>query len=94
MVPYTTGAGTFRAKKLRPLITTAAARLAQLPEVPTFAEKGISANGLNLIMGFLCAARSWPDGVRQHFGRTPSPRPGAIHRSSPKSRSIGLLSRL
>ncbi len=63
MVPYTTGAAMFRAKKLRGLVTTAANRLPSLSDVPTFAEKGIVVNGLNLIMG-LYAPRGLPDGVR------------------------------
>jgi tripartite-type tricarboxylate transporter receptor subunit TctC len=63
MVPYTTGAGMFQAKKLRGLVTTAANRLPTLADVPTFAEKEIAVNGLNLIMG-LYAPRGLPDGVR------------------------------
>jgi len=63
MVPYTTGAGMFASNKLRPLITTAPNRLPQLPDVPTFAERGITENGLNLIMG-LYAPKGLPDGVR------------------------------
>jgi tripartite-type tricarboxylate transporter receptor subunit TctC len=63
MVPYTTGAAMFQAKKLRGLVTTAAKRLPQLPDVPTFAEKGIAVNGLNLIMG-LYAPHGLPDGVK------------------------------
>lgn len=51
MVPYSVGAAMFRARKLRPLLTTAAERLPTLPEVPTFAEKGIRTQGLNLTMG-------------------------------------------
>jgi tripartite-type tricarboxylate transporter receptor subunit TctC len=51
MVPYSVGAAMFRAGKLRPLLTTAAKRLPTLPEVPTFAEKGIRTQGLNLTMG-------------------------------------------
>jgi tripartite-type tricarboxylate transporter receptor subunit TctC len=57
MVPYTTGAAMFESHKLRPLIATAAGRLPKLPEVPTFAERGISENGLNLIMGLYAPAR-------------------------------------
>jgi tripartite-type tricarboxylate transporter receptor subunit TctC len=64
MVPYTTGAGMFASNKLRPLVTTAPNRLPQLPDVPTFVEKGISENGLNLIMG-LYAPQALPDGVRK-----------------------------
>jgi len=63
MVPYTTGAAMFEAKKLRALATTAPQRLPKLPDVPTLAEKGITANGLNLIMG-LYAPRGLPDDVR------------------------------
>jgi tripartite-type tricarboxylate transporter receptor subunit TctC len=63
MVPYTTGAAMFEAKKLRALVTTAPQRLPKLPDVPTFAEKGIAVNGLNLIMG-LYAPHGLPDAVR------------------------------
>ena len=63
MVPYTTGAAMFEAGKLRALVTTAPKRLPKLPDVPTLAEKGITANGLNLIMG-LYAPRGLPDGIR------------------------------
>ena len=63
MVPYTTGAAMFAAGKLRALVTTAPKRLPKLPDVPTLAEKGITANGLNLIMG-LYAPRGLPDGIR------------------------------
>jgi tripartite-type tricarboxylate transporter receptor subunit TctC len=63
MVPYTTGAAMFESKKLRALVTTAPRRLPKLPDVPTFAEKGITVTGLNLIMG-LYAPHGLPDGVR------------------------------
>jgi tripartite-type tricarboxylate transporter receptor subunit TctC len=63
MVPYTTGAAMFTAKKLRALVTTAPQRLPKLADVPTLAEKGITANGLNLIMG-LYAPRGLADNVR------------------------------
>ncbi len=63
MVPYTTGAAMFESKKLRALVTTAPRRLPKLPDVPTFAEKGITVNGLNLIMG-LYAPHGLPDAVR------------------------------
>ena len=63
MVPYTTGAAMFKANKLRPLLTTAPERLRQLPDVPTFTEKGITENGLNLVMG-LYAPRALPSAVR------------------------------
>ncbi len=62
MVPYTTGAAMFQDNKLRALATTAPQRLPRLPDVPTLAEKGITANGLNLIMG-LYAPRALPDRV-------------------------------
>ncbi len=63
MVPYTTGAAMFAAGKLRALVTTAPQRLPKLPDVPTFAEKSITANGLNLIMG-LYAPRGLSDAIR------------------------------
>ncbi len=63
MVPYTTGAAMFESKKLHALVTTAPSRLPKLPDVPTFAEKGITVNGLNLIMG-LYAPHGLADGVR------------------------------
>ena len=63
MVPYTTGAAMLEAKKLRALVTTSPHRPPKLPDVPTLAEKGITANGLNLIMG-LYAPRGLPDDVR------------------------------
>jgi tripartite-type tricarboxylate transporter receptor subunit TctC len=63
MVPYTTGAAMFAAGKLRALVTTAPKRLPKLPNVPTLSEKGITANGLNLIMG-LYAPRGLSDGIR------------------------------
>src|SRR6202140_1923104 len=63
MVPYTTGAAMFETGKLRALVTTAAKRLPKLPDVPTLAEKGITANGLNLIMD-LYAPRGLSDAVR------------------------------
>ena len=62
MVPYTTGAALFREGKLRPLVTTAPNALPPLPGVPTLAEKGIKANGLNLIMG-LYAPRGLPESI-------------------------------
>jgi len=63
MVPYTTGAAMFASNKLRALVTTAPSRLPKLQQVPTFAEKGIAVNGLNLIMG-LYAPHGLSDGVR------------------------------
>jgi tripartite-type tricarboxylate transporter receptor subunit TctC len=63
MVPYTTGAAMFESKKLRALVTTAPTRLPKLPDVPTFADKGIEVSGLNLIMG-LYAPRRLSDGVQ------------------------------
>lgn len=62
MVPYTTGAAMFAAKKLRALVTTAPQRLPKLADVPTLTEKGITANGLNLIMG-LYAPKGLTEGV-------------------------------
>jgi putative tricarboxylic transport membrane protein len=63
MVPYTTGAATFESQKLRALVTTAPQRLPKLPNVPTFAQKGITVNGLNLIMG-IYAPHGVPDTAR------------------------------
>lgn len=63
MVPFTTGEAMFKAGKLRPLLTTAPERLKTLPDVPTFAEKGITEKGLNLVMG-LYAPKGLPDGIR------------------------------
>ena len=54
----------FREGKLRPLATTAQNRLASLPDVPTLAEKGVTANGLNLIMG-LYAPHGLADDVQR-----------------------------
>jgi tripartite-type tricarboxylate transporter receptor subunit TctC len=63
MVPYTTGAAMFESKKLRALVTTAPNRVPKLPDVPTFAEKGIGVSGLNLIMG-LYAPHGLSDAVQ------------------------------
>jgi len=62
MVPYTTGAAMFASNKLRALVTTAPNRLPRLPDIPTFAEKGIAVNGLNLIMG-LYAPKALPESI-------------------------------
>lgn len=61
MVPYSTGAAMFKAGKLRPLLTTAAKRIPGLPDVPTFAEKGIQTQGLNLTMGMYAPRGLNPD---------------------------------
>jgi len=91
MVPYTTGAGMFASNKLRPLITTAPNRLALLPDVPTFVERGISENGLNLIMG-LYAPKGLLDGVRNVLVDAVAK---AAHDASfaAKVEAIGLLAR-
>ncbi len=91
MVPYTTGAGMFASNKLRPLITTAPSRLPQLPDVPTFVERGIAENGLNLVMG-LYAPKGLPDGVR---GVLVDAVAKAAHDASftAKVEAIGLLAR-
>jgi tripartite-type tricarboxylate transporter receptor subunit TctC len=91
MVPYTTGAAMFASNKLRPLITTAADRLPRLPDVPTFVERGISENGLNLIMG-LYAPQGLPNGVRNTLVDAVAK---AAHDPSfaAKVEAIGLLSR-
>jgi tripartite-type tricarboxylate transporter receptor subunit TctC len=91
MVPYTTGAGMFASNKLRPLITTAPSRLPQLPDVPTFVERGIAENGLNLVMG-LYAPKGLPDGVRNVLVDAVA---NAAHDTSfaIKVEAIGLLAR-
>ncbi len=63
MVPYTTGAAMLQQKKLRALVTTASNRLPLLADVPTLAEKGITENGLNLVMG-LYAPQGLPESVK------------------------------
>jgi tripartite-type tricarboxylate transporter receptor subunit TctC len=91
MVPFTTGEAMFKAKKLRPLLTTAPERLKKLPDVPTFAEKGITQNGLNLVMG-LYAPHALPDGVRNTLVAAVAK---AAHDSSyvAKVEGLGLLPR-
>ncbi|MBO0756322.1 MAG: tripartite tricarboxylate transporter substrate binding protein [Bradyrhizobiaceae bacterium] len=64
MVPYSTGAAMLREHKLRALVTTAPNRLPSLPDTPTLAEKGIAAQGLNLIMG-LYAPQGLPGDVNK-----------------------------
>jgi tripartite-type tricarboxylate transporter receptor subunit TctC len=61
LVPYSTGAAMLRDNKLRALATTAVARLPDFPDVPTFAEKGLSIKGLDLVLG-LYAPKGIPDG--------------------------------
>ncbi|HEY7246488.1 MAG TPA: tripartite tricarboxylate transporter substrate binding protein [Xanthobacteraceae bacterium] len=51
MVPYSTGAQMMSEGKLRPLLTTAPARLAPLPDTPTMSEKGLPTKGFNLVLG-------------------------------------------
>jgi tripartite-type tricarboxylate transporter receptor subunit TctC len=51
MVPYSTGSAMLRENKLRALVTTSPSRLPSLPDTPTLAEKGIAAQGLNLVIG-------------------------------------------
>ena len=60
LVPYSTGAAMLRDNKLRALATTTAARLPGFPDVPTFAEKGLSIKGLDLVLG-LYAPKGIPD---------------------------------
>jgi tripartite-type tricarboxylate transporter receptor subunit TctC len=64
MVPFSTGAAMFRDLKLRPLLTTAAQPLAELPDLPTLSAKGVAANGLNLVMG-LYAPKGLPAEVER-----------------------------
>jgi tripartite-type tricarboxylate transporter receptor subunit TctC len=51
MVPYSTGAELLHERKLRPLLTTASARLPVLPDTPTLSEKGLPTKGFNLVLG-------------------------------------------
>jgi tripartite-type tricarboxylate transporter receptor subunit TctC len=60
LVPYSTGAPMLREQRLRPLGTTAATRLASLPDTPSLSEKGLSLKGLNLVLG-LYAPKGVPD---------------------------------
>ena len=60
MVPYSTAAAMLREKKLRPLLTTAAKRLAPLPDTPTLSEIGVPVRVFNLVLG-LYAPKATPD---------------------------------
>jgi tripartite-type tricarboxylate transporter receptor subunit TctC len=53
MVPYSTAAQMLRERKLRPLMTTAPARLAPLPETPTLSEKGSPRKGSTWSLVFM-----------------------------------------
>jgi tripartite-type tricarboxylate transporter receptor subunit TctC len=89
MVPYSTGAAMLRENKLRALVTTAPSRLPSLPDTPTLAEKSITAQGLNLIMG-LYAPRGLPGDVNKTLVeavRKAALDPGVIAQLA----SIGLL---
>jgi tripartite-type tricarboxylate transporter receptor subunit TctC len=89
MVPYSTGAALLRDNKLRALATTAPNRLSALPDTPTLAEKGIAAEGLNLIMG-LYAPRGLPKDVQKSLSdalRTAAKDPAVIA----KIETIGLF---
>jgi tripartite-type tricarboxylate transporter receptor subunit TctC len=63
MVPYSTGATMLRERKLRPLLTTAAKRLAMLPDTPTLSEVGVSVTAFNLIL-WLYAPAAIPETAR------------------------------
>ena len=54
MVPFSTGAELLREGKLRPLLTTAATRLRQLPDTPTLSEKGLPTKGIQPGARTLC----------------------------------------
>jgi tripartite-type tricarboxylate transporter receptor subunit TctC len=89
MVPYSTGAAMLRENKLRALVTTATNRMPSLPDTPTLAEKGIAAQGLNLVMG-LYAPRGLLGDVNKILAeavRKAATDPGVIARLA----SIGLL---
>jgi tripartite-type tricarboxylate transporter receptor subunit TctC len=89
MVPYSTGAAMLRENKLRALVTTAPSRLPSLPDTPTLAQKGIAAQGLNLIMG-LYAPRGLKDDVHKILAeavRKAATDPGVIAQLA----GIGLL---
>jgi tripartite-type tricarboxylate transporter receptor subunit TctC len=58
MIPYSTGAQMLRQGKLRPLLTTASARLAQLQHIPTLSEKGFPTKGFNLVLGLYAPKQS------------------------------------
>ena len=63
MVPYSTGAQMLREGKLRPLLTTASARLAPLPDTPTLSEKGFPTKGFNLVLGLYAPKQSPQDAI-------------------------------
>jgi tripartite-type tricarboxylate transporter receptor subunit TctC len=63
MVPYSTAAQMLREGKLRPLLTTAPARLAPLPDTPTLSEKGFPTKGFNLVLGLYAPQHSTQDSM-------------------------------
>ena len=63
MVPYSTAAQMLRERKLRPLMTTAPARLAPLPDTPTLSEKGFPTKGFNLVLGLYAPQHSPQDSI-------------------------------
>jgi tripartite-type tricarboxylate transporter receptor subunit TctC len=63
MVPYSTGAQLLRDGKLRPLLTTAPARLKPLPDTPTLGEKGFPTKGFNLVLGLYAPKQTPADAI-------------------------------
>ena len=64
MIGYSSGAAMFEDKRLRALASTSETRMALLPDVPTFAEKGLSTRGLNMILGLYAPKETPPAALK------------------------------
>jgi hypothetical protein len=68
MVPYSTAAQMLRERKLRPLLTTASARLAPLPDTPTLSE-GLPTKGFQPGPGLYAPQHSSQDLINAAYSR-------------------------